>query len=38
MSMNPFCEIGLEEAIRMKEASHATEVVAVTVGGSGQEV
>ncbi|CAH9073073.1 unnamed protein product [Cuscuta europaea] len=32
MSMNPFCEIALEEALRMKEAGLATEVVAVTVG------
>jgi electron transfer flavoprotein beta subunit len=32
MAMNPFCEIALEEAIRLREAGHATEVVAVTVG------
>ena len=32
MSMNPFCEIAVEEAIRLKEAKVATEVVAVTVG------
>ena len=32
MSMNPFCEIALEEALRLKEAGIATEVVAVTVG------
>lgn len=32
MSMNPFCEIGVEEAIRLKEKGIATEVVAVTVG------
>ncbi|CAH9109117.1 unnamed protein product [Cuscuta epithymum] len=32
MSMNPFCEIALEEALRIKEAGLATEVVAVTVG------
>ncbi|MEE2774500.1 MAG: electron transfer flavoprotein subunit beta/FixA family protein [Pseudomonadota bacterium] len=32
MSMNPFDEIALEEAIRLKEAEKATEVVAVSVG------
>ena len=32
MSMNPFCEIGVEEAIRLKEKGIATEVVAVCVG------
>jgi electron transfer flavoprotein beta subunit len=32
MSVNPFCEIALEEAVRLKEAGAATEVVAVTVG------
>jgi len=32
MSMNPFCEIAVEQALRMKEAKVATEVVAVTVG------
>ena len=32
MSMNPFCEIAVEEAIRLKEAKTATEVVAVTIG------
>ena len=32
MSMNPFDEIALEEAIRLKEAGTATEVVAVTCG------
>ena len=26
MSMNPFCEIAVEEAMRMKEAKKATEV------------
>ena len=30
--MNPFCEIAVEEAIRLKEAKIATEVVAVTIG------
>ena len=32
MSMNPFDEIAVEEALRLKEAGHATEVVAVSVG------
>jgi electron transfer flavoprotein beta subunit len=32
MSMNPFDEIAVEEAIRMKEAGKAAEVVAVSVG------
>jgi electron transfer flavoprotein beta subunit len=34
MSMNPFCEIAVEEALRLKEQGHATEVVAVAVGPS----
>jgi electron transfer flavoprotein beta subunit len=32
MSMNPFCEIALEEAVRLKEAGTAKEVVVVSVG------
>ncbi len=32
MSMNPFCEIAVEEAIRLKEAGKADEVIAVTAG------
>src|SRR5437868_14312196 len=32
MSMNPFDEIGVEEAVRLKEKGVATEVVAVSVG------
>ncbi|WP_295911706.1 electron transfer flavoprotein subunit beta/FixA family protein [uncultured Bartonella sp.] len=32
MSMNPFDEIALEQAVREKEAGHASEVVAVSVG------
>lgn len=32
MSMNPFCEIAVEEAIRLKEKGVATEVVAVSIG------
>ena len=34
MAVNPFCEIALEEAIRLKESGQATEVVAVSVGKS----
>lgn len=33
MAMNPFCEIAVEEAVRLKEKGLATEVVAVTIGG-----
>ena len=32
MAMNPFCEIAVEEAVRMKEAGSADEVVAVSAG------
>ncbi|WP_371227721.1 electron transfer flavoprotein subunit beta/FixA family protein [Pseudomonas sp. QE6] len=32
MSMNPFCEIAVEEAVRLKEKGVATEIVAVSVG------
>ena len=32
MSMNPFCEIAVEEAVRQKEKGVATEVVAVSIG------
>ncbi|KAI5057474.1 hypothetical protein GOP47_0027489 [Adiantum capillus-veneris] len=32
MSMNPFCEIALEEALRIKEAGAASEVVVVSMG------
>ena len=32
MSMNPFDEIAIEEAIRLKEKGHATEIVAISVG------
>ena len=34
MSMNPFDEIGVEEAIRLKEKGGAKEIVAVSVGSS----
>ena len=32
MSMNPFDEIGIEEAVRLKEAGTATEIVAISLG------
>ena len=32
MSMNPFCEIAVEEAIRLKEKGVAEEIIAVSIG------
>jgi len=32
MSMNPFCEIAIEEAIRLKESGSCSEIVAVSIG------
>lgn len=32
MSINPFCEIAVEEAVRLKEKGTATEVVVVSIG------
>jgi len=32
MSMNPFCEIAVEEAVRLKEKGIATEIIAVSIG------
>ena len=32
MAVNPFCEIALEEAVRLKESGKASEVIAVSVG------
>ncbi|MGP1605961.1 MAG: electron transfer flavoprotein subunit beta/FixA family protein [Moraxella sp.] len=32
MSINPFCEIAVEEAVRLKEKGAASEVIAVTIG------
>jgi electron transfer flavoprotein beta subunit len=32
MTMNPFCEIAVEQAVRMKEAGTASEIVAVSIG------
>jgi electron transfer flavoprotein beta subunit len=36
-SMNPFDEIAMEEAVRLKEKGKVTEIVAVTVGGAKNE-
>lgn len=32
MAMNPFCEIAVEEAVRLKERGVATEIVVVSIG------
>ncbi|MFK3684068.1 electron transfer flavoprotein subunit beta/FixA family protein, partial [Pseudomonas sp. NPDC088890] len=37
MSMNPFCEIAVEQAVRLKEQGIASEIVAVTVGPSASQ-
>ena len=37
MSINPFCEIAVEEAVRLKEAGSATEILAVTVGSQASQ-
>jgi electron transfer flavoprotein beta subunit len=34
MAMNPFCEIAVEEAVRMKEAGTASEIIVVSAGAS----
>ena len=34
MALNPFCEIAVEEAVRLKEAGSASEVVVVSIGSS----
>lgn len=34
MALNPFCEIAVEEAVRLKEAGSATEIVVVSIGTS----
>ncbi|MEM9102599.1 MAG: electron transfer flavoprotein subunit beta/FixA family protein [Pseudomonadota bacterium] len=34
MSMNPFCEIAVEEAVRLKEKGIASEVIVVSIGTS----
>ena len=37
MAINPFCEIAVEEAIRLKEQGKADEVIAVSVGSSASQ-
>lgn len=37
MSINPFDEIAIEEALRLKEAGHVSEIVAVTLGTSANQ-
>src|SRR6185503_21226651 len=32
MTMNPFCEIAVEQAVRMKEAGVVTEIVVLSIG------
>ena len=32
MAINPFCEIAVEEAVRLKEAGTVTEIIAVSLG------
>ncbi len=32
MAMNPFCEIAVEQAVRMKEAGSVTEILVVSIG------
>lgn len=32
MSINPFCEIAIEEAVRLKEAGQASQIIAVSIG------
>ncbi|MDO6565259.1 electron transfer flavoprotein subunit beta/FixA family protein [Amphritea sp. 1_MG-2023] len=34
MAINPFCEIAVEEAVRLKEAGVASEVIALSIGES----
>lgn len=34
MSMNPFCEIAVEEAVRLKEKGHCSEIVVVSIGSA----
>ena len=34
MSINPFCEIAVEEAVRLKEKGAVTEIIVVSLGAS----
>ncbi|MDA9636788.1 electron transfer flavoprotein subunit beta/FixA family protein [SAR86 cluster bacterium] len=37
MALNPFCEIAIEEAVKLKEAGKVEEIIAVTVGTSASQ-
>ena len=37
MAINPFCEIAVEEAVRLKESGAAEEIVSVTIGSSASQ-
>ena len=37
MALNPFCEIAIEEAVRLKESGAAEEIIAVSVGTSASQ-
>jgi electron transfer flavoprotein beta subunit len=37
MAINPFCEIAVEEAVRLKEGGTASEIIAATVGSSASQ-
>ena len=37
MAMNPFCEIAVEEAVRLKESGAASEIVVVSIGAKKSE-
>ena len=37
MSLNPFCELAIEEAVRLKEAGKAEEVIAVSIGSDASQ-
>ena len=34
MAINPFCEIAVEEAVRLKESGVAEEIISVTIGST----
>lgn len=38
MAVNPFCEIAVEEAVRMKDAGVATEIVVVSIGDKEEQI
>ena len=37
MAINPFCEIAVEEAVRLQEAGKASEVIAVSIGSEASQ-